>query len=518
MVLKRSKGYQDIDANNGSQSSTNPRMDTNNIPQDIEMASVSVVPDDTFTVTQAVNALGFGWFQVKLSLWTGLCWMADSMEMTILSILSPALHCDWQISRYQQALTTTVVFLGMMLSSTFWGNLSDRYGRKHALKLCAILLFYYGLLSSVAPSFMWILLLRGLVGFAIGCTPQSVTLYAEFLPTKQRAKCVVLLDCFWALGACFEVALALVVMPTLGWHWLLALSTGPLFAFALICPWLPESARFHVASGQTDKALETLEKIAKDNGKPMLLGRLVVDDSFTSSPHRGRFKDLLVPSLRKTSLLLWFIWMACAFCYYGLVLMTTELFETAANLCSDNNMVVQTVDTCAAECRELQTTDYMDLLWTTLAEFPGIFITIAIIEKFGRKKTMAVQFVAYAFCCCFLVLCTEKRALLTTMLFFARGIIAGVFQAAYVYTPEVYPTSLRAVGVGSCSAMARLGAMITPYVAQVLLRSSVTVSTTIYATAAILAAVGCLLLPIETRGKELTENVQQQANSVSTDR
>ena len=60
-----------------------------------------------------------------------------------------------------------------------------------------------------------------------------------------------------------------------------------------------------------------------------------------------------------------------------------------------------------------------------------------------------------------------RRVFLTVMLFLARGIIAGVFQAAYVYTPEVYPTSLRAVGVGSCSAMARLGAMVTPYVAQV---------------------------------------------------
>lgn len=60
-----------------------------------------------------------------------------------------------------------------------------------------------------------------------------------------------------------------------------------------------------------------------------------------------------------------------------------------------------------------------------------------------------------------------RRAFLTIMLFLARGIIAGVFQAAYVYTPEVYPTGLRAVGVGSCSAMARLGAMVTPYVAQV---------------------------------------------------
>ncbi|KAJ9579863.1 hypothetical protein L9F63_004465, partial [Diploptera punctata] len=165
---------------------------------EIEMTSVSVVPDDTFTVTQAVNAFGFGKFQVKLSLFTGLCWMADSMEMTILSILSPALHCDWHITRYQQALTTTIVFLGMMLSSTFWGNLSDRYGRKPALTLCAVLLFIYGLMSALAPNFIWILFLRGLVGFAIGCVPQSVTLYAEFLPTKQRAKCVVLLDehCF----------------------------------------------------------------------------------------------------------------------------------------------------------------------------------------------------------------------------------------------------------------------------------------------------------------------------------
>lgn len=44
------------------------------------------------------------------------------------------------------------------------------------------------------------------------------------------------LQCFWALGACLEVALALVVMPTLGVHWLLALSTIPLLIFALICP------------------------------------------------------------------------------------------------------------------------------------------------------------------------------------------------------------------------------------------------------------------------------------------
>lgn len=63
---------------------------------------------ETYTVAQAVDAFGFGKFQVKLSLFTGLCWMADSMETTILSILSPTLHYEWQISRFQQALATTV--------------------------------------------------------------------------------------------------------------------------------------------------------------------------------------------------------------------------------------------------------------------------------------------------------------------------------------------------------------------------------------------------------------------------
>ncbi|KAI8422246.1 hypothetical protein MSG28_006135 [Choristoneura fumiferana] len=104
--MRRSKGYQDLDDNG-----VGPRPGPQAMPppQEIEMASVTVVPDDTFTVTQAVNALGFGWFQVKLSLCTGLCWMADSMEMTILSILSPALHCEWNISKPSVLLKNSVL-------------------------------------------------------------------------------------------------------------------------------------------------------------------------------------------------------------------------------------------------------------------------------------------------------------------------------------------------------------------------------------------------------------------------
>lgn len=68
--------------------------------------------------------------------------------------------------------------------------------------------------------------------------------------------------------------------------------------------------------------------------------------------------------------------LVCAFCYYGIVLMSTGLFESGNNnkICSPNleNGVFKTVQTCTAESRYLTTRDYIDLLSTTLAEFPGI--------------------------------------------------------------------------------------------------------------------------------------------------
>lgn len=98
-------------------------------------------------------------------------------------------------------------------------------------------------------------------------------------------------------------------MPTLGWRWLLGLSTIPLFIFSLLCwvtmmllwllwdaicqrnkwqpnpvcslvgwdQWLPESARYDVLTGNQEKALATLKRIATENGAPMPLGKLVAD-------------------------------------------------------------------------------------------------------------------------------------------------------------------------------------------------------------------------------------------------
>ena len=421
----------------------------------------------------------------------------------------------------------------MMISSTFWGKISDRFGRKQALIISGIFLFFYGFLSTFSPSYPWILCLRWLlvttstttitatittttrfmVGFNIGCVPQSVTLYAEFLPTKQRGKCVVLLDCFWALGACLEVILAMLVMPSLGWRWLLALSSLPSLASVLCCSWLPESPRYMAASGHSEQALDTLARVARENGKSMVLGRLTVDD-MQGGGGRGRLADLLSKDLRRTTIMLWVIWLAASFSYYGVVLMSTELFESSGQLCSLDGSVEES---CSAQCHPLATTDYNHLLWTTLAEFPGIMVSLLLIEKIGRKKTLAIEFLLFTITLTLLFNCSSSRPVVTAVLFMARALGSGLFQVAYVYTPEVYPNTLRSVGVGSCSAMARFGAMLTPYIAQVgikptthpdtppqvLLRQSFQGAVAVYALTTLLATACCLALPIETKDRQM---------------
>ena len=68
-----------------------------------------------YTIGEAIDHMGCGRYQALMSFFSGFALMTDAMEMLILSILGPALVCQWKITDYQEASLTTVVFLGEQL-------------------------------------------------------------------------------------------------------------------------------------------------------------------------------------------------------------------------------------------------------------------------------------------------------------------------------------------------------------------------------------------------------------------
>lgn len=457
--------------------------------------------EETFTLSEAVEAIGMGKYQILLILMAGFVNMCDSLELLLLSILAPTIHCLWHLSSWEEALITTIVFVGMAVGCPLWGWLSDNFGRKSMIVISASWLGYFGFLSSFSPHYLWIIALRCLVGVGIGGIPTMYTLLIEFLPIHVRSYIILCLAFFWALGSTFCVCVALLVMPTLGWRWLTGIATLPVVIFIILCRWLPESPRYLVAVGEREKGLAELSRMARINKAKLPQGILKTE---TENVEHGSFLVLFNAEYAITTLLVWLSFFTCGFLYYGVVLMTTQVFQQlrpGETICDRESLSVSTPD-CG--CKLLTSEDYISLLWTTFAEFPGIFVTMIFLERLGRKRTLAGEFLLIAGIFCLMFICTDRNILLL-LIFMARGLSLGVFQGFFVYTPEVYPTVVRSIGLGCGSAMARIGAMVTPYIAQVLIRVSFSMSLGVYIALTLMALVATLLLPYETKGRSMQE-------------
>eukprot|EP01119_Soliformovum_irregulare_P018391 TRINITY_DN5623_c0_g1_i1.p1 TRINITY_DN5623_c0_g1~~TRINITY_DN5623_c0_g1_i1.p1 ORF type:complete len:485 (-),score=106.20 TRINITY_DN5623_c0_g1_i1:41-1327(-) len=413
----------------------------------------------------------------------GFCWMADAMELMLLSFLLPQAKLEFGLDDWAEATVGSVVFLGMMAGSYFWGYVSDRFGRKIGYVATAIFTAIFGLASAFSPDVYWLCVLRALVGFGLGGAPVCFSLFAEFLPAKNRGVPLILFELFWTVGTMAEAGMAWGVIPTLGWRWLLGLSTIPLFILIGFYPWMPESPRYLLTRGKHSEAVRELEKLCRVNGRQLPSGNLEPPPPVST---KWKIGELLSPNLRTLTLLLWVIWFANSFNYYGLVLYTPNFFSSEVP--ADPNQV------------------YLDIFITTTAELPGLLIAGLMIEKIGRKWTQSIQF---GLCSLFTLLLIVEVDKWTALVFAsgARLFIMGAYSTTYVYTPEVYPTSVRTTGLGTCSAVAKMASVGTPYIANVLQVYEKWIPLVIYGSVGMLAAVASALLPVETKNQRLVDHV-----------
>ncbi len=94
------------------------------------------------------------------------------------------------------------------------------------------------------------------------------------------------------------------------------------------------------------------------------------------------------------------------------------------------------------------------------------------------------------------------------MLFFGRALITGAFAVTYVYTPEVYPTSIRSSATGIANCFSRAGGMIAPFVGSGLLaHGQKSLSLTVFACISLAASLASAALTIETTGRSMGDGI-----------
>ncbi|XP_072006638.1 putative transporter SVOPL isoform X1 [Engystomops pustulosus] len=456
----------------------------------------------TFSVEDAVETIGFGRFHIMLFLIMGSTGIAEAMEIMLLAVISSSIRCEWHLQSWQVALVTMMVFFGYMIFSIVLGLLADRYGRLKILTLSFLWGAYFSLLTSFAPTYAWFVFLRCMVGCGVSGHSQGLIIKTEFLPKNFRGYMLPLSQLFWLGGSLLIIGLGSVVTPSLGWRWLVRFASIPGIILILVFKFVPESARYNVSVGKDQAAMETLGRIAKINRSKMPEGRI----HEPVAENLGSFMDLLDPKYRRTSLQIWVIWLGIAFAYYGVILASSELLEN--NLLCGTGPVQGSISVEKGEgpchCNMLSTSDYHTMIISTIGEIALNPFNILGINLIGRRWTLGITMTTTGVFFLLLIICLSRTGLIA-ILFCLRALVSANFNTIYIYTAEVYPTVMRAIGMGTSGSLCRIGAMAAPFIAQVLLSASIIGGLCLFAGVCFVCALSAFTLPIETKGRALQQ-------------
>lgn len=431
------------------------------------------------SVEQGLQAAGVGKFQYRLFVIFGLVWLADAMQVLSIGFSAPTIAKTFGLTVPQALQTGSMFFIGMLLGAFVFGRLADRIGRRPVLMGAVVIDACFGVASAFAPDFTWLLALRLLTGIGVGGTlPVDYTMMAEFLPSARRGRWLVMLESFWAIGTICLAVLALVALNwgNDAWRVIFFVTGLPALVGVVLRFYVPESPMYLNRSGKSDAARLVLERVAKVNGSstpiPPLQPEVV---------QRKPMSALFSAGLRRRSLSLFLAWGLISIAYYGVfVYLPVKLGSEGFGFMRGQ----------------------IFLIFLALVQLPGYALSAYGVERWGRKPTLVGFLVLSAVGCMLYSLGKDPMLVVGSTLLLSFSLL-GTWAALYAFTPEVYPTDLRASGMGTAGAVARFGGLFAPAIVAPVMASHFTLALVMLSAFLVAGAAAILCVDVESRNRAL---------------
>ncbi|MET0981725.1 MAG: MFS transporter [Telluria sp.] len=431
------------------------------------------------TVEQGIQAAGVGKFQYRLFLIFGLVWMADAMQVLSIGFSAPSIAKTFGIAMPQALQTGTLFFIGMLVGAFVFGRLADRIGRRPVLMTAVIIDACCGVASAFAPDFTWLLVLRFATGIGVGGTlPVDYTMMAEFLPSDRRGRWLVLLESFWAVGTILLAVLALVAVRwgDDAWRVIFFVTGLPALIGVVLRFFVPESPMYLNRSGKPEQARAVLQRVAEVNGREVTIPPLEPEVAL-----RKPLLALFAGTLRRRSIALCVAWALISIAYYGV-------------------FVYLPVKLSAEGFGFMRGQEFLIVL--ALVQLPGFALSAYGVERWGRKPTLVGFLLLSAVGCMFYSFGNTTAVVVGSTLLMSFALL-GTWGALYAFTPEVYPTDLRASGMGMAGAIARFGGLFAPLIVAPVMATQFTLSLVMLAALLVIGAIAIMCVDVESRNRAL---------------
>jgi putative MFS transporter len=360
----------------------------------------------------------------------------DGYLLGIIAIAIPSIALDLGLTPAETGVLGAASLAGMFVGGLVFGPLTDRIGRKLMYVLNLVIFVVASVAQFFFDGFIALAVLRLIMGIALGADyPIATTMATEFLPKKARGPILSsLVLCLWAgYLLSFIVGYFLAQLGPHMWEITLATAAIPALVFLALRMGIPESPRWLLSVGRAAEAKDIVEKFLG----PEADFEDLQHNTRSASPGKGL--SSIVELFRRG---------------YGKVLFFCGVFWACQVAPS---FAIKTFQPQLLAALNLEN-PLLASIGITSFTLVGTALGMFVINATGRRKLLLATYVAST-AALFLLATPTSSIMLLTIGFF---ILFTVSEAAgsclqFVYPNEIFPTDLRATGVGLATSISRIG-------------------------------------------------------------
>uniref|UniRef100_A0A8B9L531 Major facilitator superfamily (MFS) profile domain-containing protein n=2 Tax=Astyanax mexicanus TaxID=7994 RepID=A0A8B9L531_ASTMX len=367
----------------------------------------------------------------------GWTYSKDVYQSTIVTEFD--LVCD---DEWKQPFTSSIYFIGVLCGSFFSGQISDRFGRKPVLFATMMVQTIFTFIQVFAPSWEVFSILFFIVGLGqISNYVAAFVLGTELLSGGVRVF-------YSSLGVCLFFAFGYMMLPLIAylirnWRMLLVALSVPGLIYIPLWWFIPESPRWLISQGRVEEAEAIVKNAARKNGvlPPDIIFKKSEEEEKNTKPQKTKpennILDLMRTSnIRRTTLILFLVWLTLSMGYFGLSLNTSRLHGDS----------------------------YVNCFISAALEVPAYITSWLSLRYLPRKLSCPVSMLLGGGVLYFIQLVPPDLPALSVALEMAGKFGMAIGTALmFAYTGELYPTVLRNTAVGSCAMVSRVGSAVAPY-------------------------------------------------------
>ncbi len=399
-----------------------------------------------------LDRLRWSRYHTVVTLALGIGWLFDAFEVNLTGGLLGILKSQWHLSSSEASLITSLWLAGIMVGAVLFGYLADRFGRKKLFLTTLTIYSFFTLCSALSPGFGWFMVFRFLTAIGVGAEYSAINgAIGELLPVKHRGRAAAIVMNFWPVGALVAALVSILFLnlipeSAIAWRLGFALgAVGGLFV-AYFRRVLPESPRWLLSRGKPDAAQRVVNDMVHAAGQEPPINGAVSDSQLNlpgSNPARTVAADLmeLISRYPYRLMLGATLDLSEAFGYYGLFTFLALVVLPQVHIPN----------------HQMPWFYFMG----NIGALAGGLLMAWKFDQLGRKRMVPLFYTMAALTSLLMApaAATHSPTVVLVAFMAANFCATGAWTSAYPTFSEIFPTHLRATGIGVSVAIGRIGAI-----------------------------------------------------------